>query len=406
MTVTRLDASDLPWERCALPGCAGARTSAGACLEHLSGEERETALRMLGRGRPLDGRGVRFDGELLTRLLDAVPCDDDGRPLLKARFDGATFAAGTRFDRVVFVKEVSFDRAVFEGEAAFTGARFDGPARFARTTVTGPAAFDGAVFAGQAWFGGTIFDGPASFQRARFATLAWFSRAAFAAGADFGGARFAGDATFDGAEFGGAVRFAEAAFEATVTLVDVAFGGEPDFRDTAFSERAEVPPQALRQAMRTGVAFASWPARAAAAILDLVAPAVVVAAAAGAGMALQRLFRYDGATAWLAAAGLLAAATVLVRALVDQGRTGQTPGKRRAGIRVVRLRDGHPLGPGRSVVRSVLHVVDTVPLLLGWLRPLWHRRRQTFADTLVGSVVVKGRGWNRPGRPEPTGGCC
>lgn len=407
MTVTELDASDVPWERCQEPGCIGVRSSPAACLLHLGEEEQAAALRLLGRGRPIDGRGVRFDAALLSRLLDATPCDPSGSPILKgARFDRATFAAGTRFDGVVFAKEVSFDRAVFEGDAVFTGGRFDGHARFARTTVAGGARFDGAAFAGQAWFGGARFSGPVSFQGARFATIAWFSRAEVTGDADFGGARFEGDATFDGAEFAGEVRFAEAAFVAEAGLDRVTFRRDPDYGGTTFSDRGEVPQAALRQAMRAGVAFASWPARAGAALIDAVVPVGVMAVAVLVGVALQSLFHYDGAVVGFGAAGTAAAAIVVVQALVGQGRTGQTRGKRRLGIRLVRERDGHPVGPVRSVARHVLHVVDTVPLLAGWLRPLWQRKRQTFADTLLRCVVVRGKGWNAPPKPESGGSCC
>lgn len=70
------------------------------------------------------------------------------------------------------------------------------------------------------------------------------------------------------------------------------------------------------------------------------------------------------------------------------GTTGQTLGKRVVGTRVVRQRDGELLGPRRGVARSLLHLLDAVSLL-GYLWPLWDRQRQTFADKLVGSVVVR-----------------
>lgn len=407
MTVTELDASDVPWECCARPGCTGVRSSHATCLAHLDGEERATALRLLGRGRPLDARGVRFDAALLTQLLDATPCDDAGRPILKAaRFDRASFAPGAGFDRVVFAKEVSFDRAHFEGDAPFEGARFDGHARFARALVAGRAVFDGATFGGQAWFGGARFKGPASFERCEFAGMAWFAKAEFATEAEFAAATFRGDATFDGARFDGRVGFAGAAFAAGAALERALFHADPDYRGTTFSDRGAVPKAAVRQAIRTGVAFARWPARAGAALIDAVVPAATVCAAILVGVALQVEFHYEGAVATFAGVGGVAAVVVVVRALVEQGHTGQTRGKRRLGIRLVGERDGHPIGPRRSVARHLLHVVDAVPLAAGWLRPLWHRKRQTFADTLVGAVVVKGAGWNRPPKPEAGGSCC
>ena len=70
------------------------------------------------------------------------------------------------------------------------------------------------------------------------------------------------------------------------------------------------------------------------------------------------------------------------------GACGATPGKLLLGLRVVDEESGRPLGVGRGIVRKVLHAVDHYTLI-GWLWPLVDRRRQTFADKLAGSVVVR-----------------
>ncbi|MBO9556248.1 RDD family protein [Cellulomonas sp.] len=75
--------------------------------------------------------------------------------------------------------------------------------------------------------------------------------------------------------------------------------------------------------------------------------------------------------------------------LLLQAFTGVTPGKSVVGIRVVRESDHEPAGLLRTAGREVLHVLDWI-LLIGWLRPLWNARRQTFADTLASTVVVRG----------------
>jgi len=71
------------------------------------------------------------------------------------------------------------------------------------------------------------------------------------------------------------------------------------------------------------------------------------------------------------------------------GATGQSPGKRVAGLRLIRESDGGLMGGGMGVLREILHLLDTLALLLGWLWPLWDRKRQTFADKIVGTVVVR-----------------
>ncbi|ACZ31000.1 RDD domain containing protein [Xylanimonas cellulosilytica DSM 15894] len=73
-----------------------------------------------------------------------------------------------------------------------------------------------------------------------------------------------------------------------------------------------------------------------------------------------------------------------------QAWTGWSPGKLVVGIAVVHDRTGRPLGMVRTLLRWVAHVIDAI-LLIGYLRPLWHRERRTFADSLVGSVVVRRR---------------
>jgi Mce-associated membrane protein len=76
--------------------------------------------------------------------------------------------------------------------------------------------------------------------------------------------------------------------------------------------------------------------------------------------------------------------------LALQGWTGATPGKRVLGVAVVRVSDGLPAGLLVSALRVVAHVLDAI-LLIGYLRPLVHARKQTFADSIVGTVAVQTR---------------
>jgi uncharacterized RDD family membrane protein YckC len=71
------------------------------------------------------------------------------------------------------------------------------------------------------------------------------------------------------------------------------------------------------------------------------------------------------------------------------GAQGQTPGKRIVGIRVVRDADGALLGGGLGIVRSICHILDWLPCLIGYLWPLWDNKNQTFADKLMSTVVLK-----------------
>lgn len=91
------------------------------------------------------------------------------------------------------------------------------------------------------------------------------------------------------------------------------------------------------------------------------------------------------AAAW---AGILIALAVWSwNRYVRQARTGRSIGKRRQGLRVLDA-EGRTPTAGRLLVRDLAHVLDVLPACLGLLWPIWDRRRQTFADKIVGTVVV------------------
>ncbi|WP_017933360.1 RDD family protein [Nocardioides sp. Iso805N] len=73
---------------------------------------------------------------------------------------------------------------------------------------------------------------------------------------------------------------------------------------------------------------------------------------------------------------------------VRQGHTGYTLGKSVVGIKLVKQSTGQPIGAWLSFGRQILHTVDGALLYLGWLWPLWDRKRQTFADKIVETVVL------------------
>jgi hypothetical protein len=47
------------------------------------------------------------------------------------------------------------------------------------------------------------------------------------------------------------------------------------------------------------------------------------------------------------------------------------------------------IGGGMGIGRHLLHILDALPCYLGFLWPLWDGKRQTFADKIVKSVVVR-----------------
>ena len=81
-------------------------------------------------------------------------------------------------------------------------------------------------------------------------------------------------------------------------------------------------------------------------------------------------------------------------------RAGQTPGKRRVGIRVV-ADTGHPISIGAAAVRNLLRLADFLPppYLLGALLVGIHPRGKRLGDLIAGTVVV----WDRPAGGEAPG---
>ncbi|MFH8795490.1 RDD family protein [Streptomyces sp. NPDC017941] len=88
--------------------------------------------------------------------------------------------------------------------------------------------------------------------------------------------------------------------------------------------------------------------------------------------------------------GVIALIGMAIYQLIQEGRTGQTIGKKALGIRLLRELDGRPVGVGMAFVRRLAHFLDSLPLYIGWLWPLWDSKKQTFADKVCGTVVIKG----------------
>ncbi len=87
--------------------------------------------------------------------------------------------------------------------------------------------------------------------------------------------------------------------------------------------------------------------------------------------------------------GAVANLALLVALGVITGIRGQTPGRQLMKISVVKEVDGSFLGAGAGVGRSFLHILDALPLLLGFLWPIWDKKNQTFADKIMKSVVIR-----------------
>ncbi|MFJ5014049.1 RDD family protein [Streptomyces griseoluteus] len=87
--------------------------------------------------------------------------------------------------------------------------------------------------------------------------------------------------------------------------------------------------------------------------------------------------------------GFLFMIAFLVYQVIQEGKTGQTIGKKVVGTRTLKEETGQPLGGGMAFVRQLAHFIDGLPCYLGYLWPAWDSKRQTFADKICGSIVIR-----------------
>jgi Mce-associated membrane protein len=147
--------------------------------------------------------------------------------------------------------------------------------------------------------------------------------------------------------------------------------------------------------------FASWGKRVAAAVLDgAIGGAATFLAFGDQPITLPFIgvtaVRPDGqgtpghpwpANAWTDSGWVVATVLVIV---AMQAYLGATPGKLVLGIAVVRDNDARPIGLVRTIVRSLVHLLDSL-FFIGYLRPLWNAQRRTFADSILSTVVLDTR---------------
>jgi uncharacterized RDD family membrane protein YckC len=72
-----------------------------------------------------------------------------------------------------------------------------------------------------------------------------------------------------------------------------------------------------------------------------------------------------------------------------QGTTGQSIGKKVVGTKLVSISTGQPVGFGLAIGRQFAHILDSLPMNIGYLWPIWDPQKQTFADKVCSTVVVR-----------------
>jgi uncharacterized RDD family membrane protein YckC len=71
------------------------------------------------------------------------------------------------------------------------------------------------------------------------------------------------------------------------------------------------------------------------------------------------------------------------------GQKGRSPGMALTGLTCVGMDTGQPIGGGMGIVRGLLQSIINIACYISYLWPLWDTDRQTLADKVVKTVVIK-----------------
>jgi uncharacterized RDD family membrane protein YckC len=127
--------------------------------------------------------------------------------------------------------------------------------------------------------------------------------------------------------------------------------------------------------------YAEWPQRALGGLIDYVAPIVAF-------YILRAIFGVlPGVLAalltflvWLGLIGFM------LWNSYRGGVTGQTIGRKYAKVKLISEHTGQPIGGGMGIGRHLVHIVE---FGIGWFAPLFTAKKQTFADMILSTVVVR-----------------
>ncbi|MFD7615195.1 RDD family protein [Streptomyces sp. NPDC059828] len=134
--------------------------------------------------------------------------------------------------------------------------------------------------------------------------------------------------------------------------------------------------------------LAHWGLRFGAYLLDMLIIVGPYYLLAGIGVAISSSAN-DGGFAVLGILGFVYLIGMFFYQLYLEGTTGQSIGKKALKIRLLKEADGSTLGFGMAFVRKLAHFLDSLACYLGWLWPIWDSKKQTFADKVCSTVVVR-----------------
>lgn len=133
--------------------------------------------------------------------------------------------------------------------------------------------------------------------------------------------------------------------------------------------------------------LASWGERVGATLIDAAITLIIIIAAVFLGLIAGAIA--DALGMLLLVVGYGAAVALQFYFFWMTGQTGQSPGKKVMGIKVVSEATGQPIGGGNGIIRYFAHIPDGF-CLIGYLFPLFDEKKQTFADKIQSTVVLTG----------------
>jgi len=147
------------------------------------------------------------------------------------------------------------------------------------------------------------------------------------------------------------------------------------------------PPPPAYPTPSASAGYASWIQRVGAYIIDglVTLPFSILAGVLGRGTDENGLPTFN-ALYWVFL--LLGIAVSGYNRWYQQGKTGQSWGKKVLNIRLISEQSGQPIGGGMAFLRDLAHFIDAIICYIGFLFPLWDAKKQTLADKIVKTVVV------------------
>lgn len=135
--------------------------------------------------------------------------------------------------------------------------------------------------------------------------------------------------------------------------------------------------------------YANWIQRVGAYLIDAIPAAILGGIGyAIAGPKVNADGTVEGASALYYVFILLAIAFQVYNRWILGGQ-GASIGKKALGLRLIKEETGQPIGAGLAFLRDLAHVVDAIICYIGFLFPIWDAKKQTIADKIVKTLVVK-----------------